>query len=153
MKNILNYICLFFIISCNAGNNKKELNNNKTSLDQEIISKNQQQENNNSVNNKIACEKEEGNLESGFTTNCIISKKLNEAYIFFIKESKINEVQYLKTILPKSNMKYNIQNVDLSYNFENDKLQINLSFEGGESEIIFLENENKTRIIIKNYPD
>lgn len=50
-------------------------------------------------------------------------------------------------------MKYNIQNVDLSYNFENDKLQINLSFEGGESEIIFLENENKTRIIIKNYPD
>lgn len=99
-----------------------------------LFDKSKKEENTNSVNNKIVCEKEEGNLESGFTTNCIISKKLNEAYIFFIKESKINEVQYLKTILPKSNIKYVIQNVDVSYNFEKNKLQINLSFDGGESE-------------------
>ncbi|MGV0923568.1 hypothetical protein [Empedobacter tilapiae] len=94
MKNILNYICLFFIISCNAGNNKKELNNNKTSLDQEIISKNQQQEKEIWKFYKIS---ENPIFETKKSDLLSINKKFSNT-IIVLSENKINITNYCQNI-------------------------------------------------------
>ncbi len=94
MKNILNYICIFFIISCNAGNDKKELNSNETSLSQEIILNNQQKEKEIWKFYKIS---ENPIFETKKSDLLSINKKISNTNIV-LSENKININNYCQNI-------------------------------------------------------
>ncbi|WP_310556892.1 hypothetical protein [Flavobacterium sp.] len=102
---------------------------------------------------KIICDDEKGNMEDGFITNCVINENLKIAYDIFIKESEINEIKYLKKDIPLKDLNYTMNDeVEVFYKNKINALSIELFFQGGETFITFANKNNKTEIIIKNFP-
>lgn len=106
----------------------------------------------NDTSEKIICSEQKGNMEDGFITNCFINEDMQKAYEIFISESKINEIDYLKRKLPIEDIKYTLNEAEVSYINKKNILSIQLFFPGGETFIIFNSNNNKTEITIKNFP-
>lgn len=102
---------------------------------------------------KIICGEQKGDMEVGFSTNCIINENLKIAYDIFIKESQINEIKYLKKDIPLKDINYTMnEEVEVFYKNKVNALSIELTFQGGETFITFANKNNKTEITIQNFP-
>lgn len=101
---------------------------------------------------KLICEDEKGSMEEGFSTTCFVNENLEKAYEIFIKESQINEIEFLQKKFPLSNVNYTKKGVEILYKKSKNNLNIELLFPGGETFITFTYQNNKTEIKINNFP-
>ena len=106
---------------------------------------------------KIDCVDKGGSMENGFTTECFFQNyTLEAAYLKFCENNKNNDDgNFLEEKMPKKTFsKEGEYPIVIKYSYKNPKtLEVDLIFPGGETEIIFSEENNGVKITTISSPD
>lgn len=110
------------------------------------------------VKKSVKCEDKGGNMELGFTTECIWENyTFEEAYLAFKEKHKDNDDgKFLERKMPKANYEATFKEyplaVDYQYSGKNE-LHIEILFPGGVTFITFKKMEKGVKSIVVHSPD
>lgn len=99
------------------------------------------------------CTDKGGDMNNGYVTNCLTKSILSISYSQ-LKMAYFEDGKLLLNILPKKDTVYTKENVEINYKILNTKkININLSYGGGETKFSLIEINGKTNIIKTMFPD
>lgn len=169
MKKIV-FFLLIISISCKEKTNEsvshpEKIQNTKDSVAisvkdsaENLIKENPTVDASKPVKKTVKCEEKGGNMEIGFTTECLWENyTLEETYFAFKEKHKNNdEEKFLESKMPQANHKATFKEYPLSVDYKysgKDELNIEILFPGGVTFITLKKMENGVKSIVVHSPD